>query len=104
VRRQYPFTDRFELAGVRFLMTHIAGRPGRWESGLGPELKQDPPDVLVCGHSHILRIERVADLAGMLYLNPGAAGRQGFHREKTCVILHIDGGRAVKADVVHLDA
>ena len=59
VRRQYPVTDRFELAGVRFWMTHIAGRPGRWESGLGHELREDPPDVLICGHSHILRIERV---------------------------------------------
>ncbi len=101
--RPLPLHDRFEIAGVRFLMTHIAGRPGRWERTLGPMLRADPPDVLVCGHSHILAIERVPSLGGMLYLNPGAAGRQGFHQVKTCVLLHIEGSKAVRADVVHLD-
>ena len=40
----------------------------------------------------------------MLYLNPGAAGRQGLHRVKTCVLLEIAEGLSPgKADVVHLD-
>lgn len=102
--RRLPVDDRFEVEGVRFRMTHIAGNPDRWQSGLGPDLRRDPPDVLICGHSHILRIERVKGLSGMLFLNPGAAGRQGFHRVKTCVVLHVSDGAARQADVVHLDA
>lgn len=103
LKRPLPLHDRFEVAGVRFWMTHIAGRPGRWTGAMGPGLRDDPPDVLVCGHSHILCIERVPHLGGMLFLNPGAAGRQGFHQVKTCVILHLEGNKATRADVVHLD-
>jgi predicted phosphodiesterase len=66
-------------------------------------LKRERPDVFICGHSHILRIERVPSLGGMLYLNPGAAGRQGFHTVKTCVRLVVEGGVAKQAEVVHLD-
>ncbi|HYE57286.1 MAG TPA: metallophosphoesterase family protein, partial [Rhodothermales bacterium] len=65
--------------------------------------RDDPPDLFVCGHSHILQIERVTSLGGMLFVNPGAAGQQGFHRVKTCVRLVLEGGRFVRADVVHLD-
>ncbi|NNE69218.1 MAG: metallophosphoesterase family protein [Rhodothermales bacterium] len=103
IRVRYPVHDRFMLDGAKFWMTHIAGHPDRWQAGLGPMLKEDPPDVFICGHSHILRIERVGSLGGMLYLNPGAAGRQGFHQVKSCVRLRLEQGKAVEAQVVHLD-
>jgi uncharacterized protein len=102
VRREAPEHQRFEAVGLRFWMTHIGGKPGRWATGIGPKLRRQQPDVFICGHSHILRIERVAALGGMLYLNPGAAGRQGFHQVKTCVRLHADAGRARQAEVVEL--
>jgi len=102
--RRLPVHDRFEVEGLRVWMTHIAGRPGRWQAGMGPQLREDPPDLLVCGHSHILCIERVRELGNMLFLNPGACGQQGFHRVKTCVVLHVEDGAARQADVVHLDA
>ena len=94
---------RIKVAGVNLWMTHIGGHPKRWAKGIGPRLRAEWPDVFVCGHSHILRIERVPHLGGMLYVNPGAAGRQGFHQVKTCVRLTVEGGAATKADVVHLD-
>lgn len=102
LRRRVPEHQRFVLDGLRFWMTHIGGRPGRWAKGIGPQLRQDPPDVFICGHSHILRIERVASLGGMLYLNPGAAGRQGLHQVKTCVRLTVEQGALKHAEVVHL--
>lgn len=95
--------QRFEVEGLRFRMTHIAGRPGRWQRGMGQSLQNDTPDVFVCGHSHILRIERLDELGGMLFVNPGAAGRQGFHQVKTLVRLHVGQGAARQAEVVHLD-
>lgn len=107
LRRAWPEDDRFEVEGVRFWMRHIAGRPGRWKAGLGERLRADPPDVFVCGHSHILCIERVKGLGrppgGMLFVNPGAAGRHGFHQVKTCVRLRVEDGAARQAEVVHLD-
>jgi uncharacterized protein len=101
IRHRAPEHQRFRADGVRFWMTHIGGKPGRWAPGIGPSLRSNGPDVFVCGHSHILRIERVASLGGMLYLNPGAAGREGFHQVKTCVRLHLADGRATNAEVVH---
>lgn len=104
IRHRSAEHQRLTVDGVNLWMTHIAGRPGAWQRQMGRKLAADTPDVFVCGHSHILRIERVEDLGDMLFLNPGAAGRQGFHQQKTCVRLVLDDGRAVRADVVHLDA
>lgn len=103
-RRRLAEHERMTVDGVNVWMTHIAGRPGRWQAGMGEKLAADPPDVLVCGHSHILRVERVESLDGMLYVNPGAAGKHGFHKEKTCLRLTIRDGRPTEMDVIHLDA
>lgn len=103
IRQRTAEHQRFEVEGVRFWMTHIAGRPGRWQRGMGQALRREPPDVFVCGHSHILRVERVKSLGGMLFLNPGAAGRQGFQQVKTCVRLRLEAGTLHEAEVVHLD-
>lgn len=103
IRGRFPETERFELDGVRFIMHHIGGHPNRWGRGVGTMLRAERPDVFICGHSHILRIERVPELGKMLYLNPGAAGRQGLHQVKTCVRLHVEDGGAKQAEVVHLD-
>ena len=93
---------RFEAGGLRIWMTHIGGHPKRWAPGIRDVLERERPDVFICGHSHILRIERVRALGGMLYINPGAAGRQGFHQVKTCVRLRVEDGAARDAEVVHL--
>lgn len=103
IRLRAPEHQRFEVEGVSFWMTHIAGRPGRWQRGMGSALRAETPDVFICGHSHILRIERVSSLGGMLFLNPGAAGRQGFHQVKTCVRLVVEEGVLRQAEVIHLD-
>ena len=103
MRARVPVHQRFEVDGLHVWMTHIAGRPGRWTPEVGRALREDPPDLFVCGHSHILQVERVAALGGMLFVNPGAAGQQGFHEVKTCVRLAVEGGRFVRADVAHLD-
>ncbi|MCH8961752.1 MAG: metallophosphoesterase family protein [Bacteroidetes bacterium] len=103
LRQRTPEHQRFDLDGLSFWMTHIAGRPGRWQRGMGQALRQQPPNVFICGHSHILQIERVAALDGMLFINPGAAGRQGLHQVKTCVRLHLEDGATRQAEVIHLD-
>ena len=103
VRGRFQEHVRVRVGGVRIWMTHIGGRPGRWAKGIGPSLRSERPDLFICGHSHILRIERVPTLDGMLYVNPGAAGRQGFHQMKTCVRLRVEDGQMSEAEVIHLE-
>lgn len=103
IRQRVPQHQRFGLDGLSTWVTHIGGRPGRWDRRVRGQLEEDPPDIFICGHSHILQIERVNALDQLLFINPGAAGRQGLHREKTCVRLHVDDGTASEAEVVHLD-
>lgn len=103
IRERLAEHRRWTEGGLDVWMTHIAGRPGRWQQGMGERLAADPPDILVCGHSHILRVERVTAFDDMLYVNPGAAGKQGLHQQKTCLRLTIEDGRATEAAVVHLD-
>ncbi len=94
---------RTDVDGLGVWMTHIGGTPGRWNRAIEDALRSDPPDLFICGHSHILRVERVRDLGNMLYINPGAAGREGFHQVKTCVRLDVENGAARQAEVIHLD-
>jgi putative phosphoesterase len=103
LRSHVPEHLDFVEEGLRFRVTHIAGHPNRWQRGIGKSLAADPPDIFICGHSHILRIERVPRMGGMLFLNPGAAGRQGFHQKKTAVRLTVNKGIAQQAEVIHLD-
>lgn len=104
VRRMLDEHLEITLGGVRVWMTHIGGRPGRWPPGIRDQIRRKRPDLFICGHSHILRIERTKDPIPCLYLNPGAAGRQGLHKEKTCVVVNVLHGKPIRADVVRLDA
>lgn len=92
VRRLFPQDLRFEIEGLRVWMTHIGGRPGRYDRRVRLLLEEDPPDLLVCGHSHLLRVERDRRF-GHLYLNPGACGHEGFHRERTLLRFTLEKGR-----------
>lgn len=102
IRQRAAEHARFRAGGLRIWMTHIGGRPGRWARGIGTQLREERPDVFVCGHSHILAVKRVPELDGMLYINPGAAGRQGFHTQRTCLRLRVEEGKAREVEVVHL--
>ncbi|MEX0724309.1 MAG: metallophosphoesterase family protein [Gracilimonas sp.] len=103
VRKEYPLHQRFEREGLNVWMTHIGGIPGRYCIPIREELEKNPPDVFICGHSHILRISRDQDLEKMLYLNPGAAGRQGFQTHRTIIRFEIDRGKIHNVEVINLD-
>ena len=74
----------FEVEGQRVLMTHIGGWPGHYPYELRRTLELAKPDIFVCGHSHILRVMYDKEYS-LLHINPGAAGRQGFHKVATLV-------------------
>ncbi|GAB2770487.1 metallophosphoesterase family protein [Rhabdobacter roseus] len=93
---------RFELEGFRVWMTHIGGYPPRYNPQVRPQLLAQPPHIFVCGHSHILRVMRDPKLGQMLYLNPGAAGREGFHKVRTALRFSLHEGQIANMEVVEL--
>jgi uncharacterized protein len=98
---EFPQDQFLEREGLRVWMRHIVGNPKRYRPEILERL-QDPaqrPDLLVCGHSHVLEIAR--DAFGVLFVNPGAAGHHGFHPQRTMVRFTLESG-TVK-DVEALD-
>lgn len=85
--RFYSIEEIFEIAGKRIAVRHIAGSPRRPRKAARQLIARQRPDVLIVGHSHIPVVGRVD---GTLWINPGAAGRQGFHQVRTAALLHID--------------
>ena len=101
VRRRCPELLVFDVEGVRVLLTHIGGYPGRWSKGMKNLLRDERVRLMVDGHSHILRVmyDRELDL---LHVNPGAAGRQGWQKQRTLVRLVIDGADMRDCEVIEL--
>ncbi len=102
IREIYPEDLRFQCENLDVWITHIAGRPGRYDPRVRKILKSDPPDVLICGHSHILHVETDSHFGEMQYLNPGAAGHQGFHQMRTLLKFRLDNGTLDKIRVIEL--
>ena len=75
--------------------------PGRYARGVRALLKQEKPEVFICGHSHIVRAMPDEKL-GLIHLNPGACGRQGFHLEKTIMRFTIEKGEMSKFQICRL--
>ena len=90
IRLVYPEYQCFECEGHRVLMMHIGGRPGKYDRKARDLIAKYHPDIFVCGHSHILMVKNDS-AAGLLYINPGACGIQGWHIERTALRVHIDG-------------
>lgn len=102
IRREFPAHQRFEIDGINFWMTHIGGTLGRYCLPIREEIAENPPDVFICGHSHILKIGRDQDHNKMLFINPGAAGRHGIQIYRTCVRFTIQDGKIEDVEVINL--
>ena len=86
---------------MRALLTHIGGYPGRWSKGMKTLLREEHINLMVDGHSHILKVIYDKEL-GLLHINPGAAGNQGWHRERTLIRLTLDNGQPTACEVIEL--
>jgi len=101
IRVKFPENLFFEIEGMKFLITHIAGSPGKYNPRVKKLLTELKPDVLICGHSHILKVLR--DTAfNVMYMNPGAAGNEGFHKMKTLLRFSVENGMLKDLEVVEL--
>lgn len=101
IRRDWPQNNRFMCEGIKVLLTHIGGYPGKYDPLVKQNLYRQPPKLFVCGHSHILKVQydRTLDL---LYINPGAAGKYGFHKVQTLIRFEIDGEKIKNLEVIEL--
>ena len=101
VRYSLPEFYRFRVEEVNVLMTHIGGYPGHYNPWLIPWFKKEPPDLFVCGHSHILKVQYDHQFK-FLTMNPGAAGKQGWQPCQTLLRFAIDGKEIKDLEVIEL--
>lgn len=102
LRYDHPLYRFFECEGMKVLMTHVGGYPGKYDARARQLIDELKPDIFVCGHSHILKVVR-DQKRDMLVINPGAAGIQGFHLVRTALRFHIENGRIDRMEVFELD-
>lgn len=102
LRYTHPLHRFFDREGVKILLIHIGGYPGRYDPRARELLDRYRPDIFVCGHSHILKVVRDPK-RNMLVINPGAAGIQGFHVVRTALRFKIEAGRIHSMEVFELD-
>jgi uncharacterized protein len=98
-RAEFPEHNRFHCEDVDVWMTHIGGYPPRYNNRVREELKANPPDIFISGHSHILKVmpDKKLDL---LHINPGAIGTHGFHKVRTMVRFEIDGKQIKNLEII----
>lgn len=94
-----PLVARHEVAGRKIFVLHIAGSPFRPTRDAMRLIREEKPDFLVVGHSHIPVIKKVQET---VWINPGAAGRQGFHTERLAMRLHLVNDGTFGLDRVEL--
>ena len=101
IRLRFGDVLRFKVEECNVLMTHIGGYPGRYSPAVRDLLRSERPQLFVAGHSHILKVIYDKEI-GCLHVNPGAAGKQGWHAVRTLVRLTIDGCEIKDLEVVEL--
>ncbi|HLP04119.1 MAG TPA: metallophosphoesterase family protein [Paludibacter sp.] len=101
IRSLFPQHNRFMCEDVKVWLTHIGGYPGKYDPLVRPAIFQYPPKLFVCGHSHVLKVKYDTQLE-LLHINPGAAGKYGFHKVQTLVRFEIDGGKIQNLEVIEL--
>ena len=97
----YPQTLRFTLEDVEVLMTHIGGYPGHYAPSIRSQVYARPPKLFIAGHSHILKVIYDEKL-NCLHMNPGAAGKYGFHRVRTLLRFVLDEENIRDLEVIEI--
>ncbi len=101
IRKEFPKNLRFKAEGVDVWITHIGGYPNRYDKRIYEEINANPPDLFICGHSHILKAMPDKKLK-LLHLNPGAAGKVGFHQVLTLMRFDLNQGKVENLEVIEL--
>lgn len=101
IRGLYPKIACFQAEEIKVMMTHIGGYPGRYAPEIRKELFDYAPQLFISGHSHILKVIHDKGL-NCLHINPGAAGKSGFHQVRTLLRFVIDKKEIKDLEVIEL--
>jgi len=97
----YPRDLRFDCEGLDVFITHIGGYPGRYNKRIKEIMETDPPQLFICGHSHILKVIYDKKFES-LHMNPGACGHHGFHKIRTAIRFSVGMGAVKDAEIIEL--
>ena len=101
IRTEFPLDNEFTIEGITVYMTHIGGYPPKYNQRSREKLHLNTPKIFICGHSHILKVMPDKKL-GLLHMNPGAAGKHGFHSIRTMLRFTIDKKEIKDLEVIEL--
>lgn len=101
IRAEFPEQLVFNCEDVKVMMRHIGGSPPKYNPDTRKELALHKPQLFIAGHSHILKVI-YDDKINCLHINPGAAGKQGWHKVRTIIRLVIDGKNMRDCEVIEL--
>ena len=102
IRVEFPENNRFMCEDVDVWITHIGGYPKAYNIRIREEIRVNPPKLFICGHSHILKVIPDKKL-NLLHMNPGAVGKQGFHKVRTMLRFTIDGSKIENLEVIEFE-
>lgn len=101
IRNEFPEQLVFMCEEVKVMIRHIGGYPPRYNPETKKELQMHQPQIFIAGHSHILKI-MYDDKLQCLHMNPGAAGKHGWHKIRTIIRFAIDGRNIKDCEVIEL--
>lgn len=101
IQKEFPENNRFFCEGVDVFITHIGGYPPKYNIRTRDIIRENPPKLFICGHSHILKVMMDKKL-GVLHMNPGACGKHGFHQVRTMLRFVIEEDNIKDLEVIEL--
>jgi len=101
IQKQFPEQLVFDCEEIKVMIRHIGGSPPKYNPDTKKELLLHRPRLFITGHSHILKI-MYDEKMQCLFMNPGAAGRQGWHTVRTLLRFSIDGKEIKDCEVIEL--
>ena len=101
IRSESNKFEFFKLNDLKILLTHISGKTPKYNKETLIKIKDHNPDLLIAGHSHILKIQ-YDKINKLVFLNPGAAGRHGFHLKRTMLRFEIKLNKIENLEIIEL--
>lgn len=101
IRDACPENLIFEYNSLKVFITHIGGYPNKYTARVKKIIQAEKPHLYICGHSHITKV-MPDKINNLLHINPGAAGKHGFHHMRTLIKLDINNGKMENLRVVEL--
>ena len=101
IRSESNRFEFFKIDDLKILLTHISGKTPKYNKETLIKIKEYSPDLLIAGHSHILKIQ-YDKINKLVFLNPGAAGRHGFHLKRTMLRFEIKLNKIENLEIIEL--